>query len=320
MKNTGYLGSIKEQIRVRHYSYQTEKSYLYWNRYFIRHFKFSSAKQITPLHIEQFLTFLANSKQVSSSTQQQALCALVFAFKHVLAINTDDLKFPYAKPPSRIPQVLEDSEAKLIIERLTGKYKLLGILLYGAGLRLTEALTLRIKDIDTQNQTLFIYRGKGKKDRVCILPQMANELVDKQINRVRQTHLTDLNKGLGMASLPPSLIKKFGTNAKLLHWQYLFPSIHCVSHPVDGYICRHHIDPTTFRKALQKAVSQTAITKRVTAHTFRHSFATNLLRRGHDIRTVQELLGHNDVKTTQIYTHVAGLHQTGIVSPMDYIR
>ncbi|WP_153915711.1 phage integrase N-terminal SAM-like domain-containing protein [Shewanella sp. TC10] len=204
MKNTGYLGSIKEQLRVRHYSYQTEKSYLYWNRYFIKHFQFSSAKQIAPSHIEQFLTFLANKKQVSSSTQQQALCALVFAFKHVLAINTDDLQFPYAKPPSRIPQVLDDSEAKLIIERLTGKYKLLGILLYGAGLRLTEALTLRIKDIDTQNQTLFIYRGKGKKDRVCILPQVANELINKQFNHVRQTITLAISFPLDSLHFTPS--------------------------------------------------------------------------------------------------------------------
>ncbi|MCL1156918.1 integron integrase [Shewanella inventionis] len=318
MAGTGYLEAIRQQIRVRHYSYQTEKSYLYWNRYFIRHFRFSTAKQISPSHIEQFLSFLANNKHVSSSTQQQALCALVFAFKHVLAIDTDNLQFPYAKPPSRIPQVLNDVEAKQVIDNLHGKYQLIGCLLYGAGLRLTEALSIRLKDIDFENRTLFVFRGKGKKDRVCILPKMTIDPIQQQMHLVRETHAHDLSQGLGMASLPPSLLKKFGTSAKQLHWQYLFPSIHCVSHPVNDYRCRHHIDPTTFRKALKKAVQKTTITKRITAHTFRHSFATNLLRRGHDIRTVQELLGHNDVKTTQIYTHVAGLHQTGVQSPMDY--
>jgi integron integrase len=318
MAETRYLETIRKQIRVRHYSYQTEKSYLYWNRYFIRHFKFSAAKQMSPTHIEQFLSFLANDKQVSSSTQQQALCALVFAFKHVLAINTDNLQFPYAKAPTRIPQVLTDAEAKLVIDHLQGKYQLIGSLLYGAGLRLSEALSVRLKDIDFENRTLFVFRGKGKKDRVCILPKITIDPIQQQIQHVRNTHLHDLSQGLGMASLPASLLKKFGTSAKLLHWQYLFPSVHCVSHPVNGYMCRHHIEPTTFGKALRKAVYKTNITKRITAHTFRHSFATNLLRRGHDIRTVQELLGHNDVKTTQIYTHVAGLHQTGVQSPMDY--
>ncbi|WP_434927068.1 integron integrase [Shewanella sp. HL-SH2] len=318
MAGTGYLEAIRQQIRVRHYSYQTEKSYLYWNRYFIRYFKFTAAKHILPTHIEQFLCFLANERRVSSSTQQQALCALVFAFKHVLAINTDNLQFPYAKAPTRIPQVLNDAEAKQVINHLQGKYQLIGSLLYGAGLRLSEALSVRVKDIDFENRTLFIFRGKGKKDRVCILPKMTIDPIHEQMLNVRETHDHDLSQGLGMASLPSSLLKKFGASAKQLHWQYLFPSIHCVSHPINGYICRHHIDPTTFRKALRKAVHETNITKRITAHTFRHSFATNLLKRGHDIRTIQELLGHNDVKTTQIYTHVAGLHQTGVQSPMDY--
>ncbi|WP_144208184.1 integron integrase [Shewanella donghaensis] len=319
MADTKYLAAIRLQIRVRHYSYQTEKSYLYWNRYFIKHFKFTSAKYIEPTHIEQFLSFLANNKRVSSSTQQQALCALVFAFKHVLAINTDNLQFPYAKAPTRIPQVLNDDEAKQVISHMSGKYQLVASLLYGAGLRLSEALNVRLKDIDFEQRTLFIFRGKGKKDRVCILPKITVEPITLQIQQVHQTHLQDLSQGLGMASLPASLIKKFGSSAKQLHWQYLFPSVHCVVHPTSSYMCRHHIDPTTFRKALQKAVSKTSINKRVTAHTFRHSFATNLLRRGHDIRTVQELLGHNDVKTTQVYTHVAGLHKTGVQSPMDCI-
>jgi integrase len=164
MSNSTFLASIKAQIRLRHYSYQTEKSYLYWNRCFVRYFNFTAAREMTPLHIEQFLSHLANEKHVSSSTQQQALCALVFAFKHVLVINTEKLHFPYAKAPTRIPQVLSDAEAKKIIHLLLGKYQLVASLLYGSGLRLNEALSIRIKDIDFDKKTLFIY-GYSKVNR-----------------------------------------------------------------------------------------------------------------------------------------------------------
>ncbi len=317
MKKLSFLEAIREQIRVRHYSLQTEKSYLYWARYLVRYSHVRNAQELSPKHIESFLCYLSTHCKVSASTQKQALCALVFCYKHVLAIDTSSLNFPYAKGPSRIPQVLDDQQAKRIINLMNGEYKIIASILYGSGLRLTESLRLRIKDIDFVNRTIFVFRGKGQKDRVCLLPNCIIEDLQKQLEKVRSIHTNDLYQGCGYTSLPSSLFRKYKKSVKQFHWQYLFPASRRCIHPVDGYTCRHHIHPTAFSRALRKAASLSQIGKRVTAHTFRHSFATSLLKRGYDIRTLQEMLGHQDLKTTQIYTHVAGLHQSGVVSPLD---
>ncbi len=317
MGQATYIEAIRAEIRVRHYSYQTEKSYLYWNRYFIRHCNIRHGDDITPALIEHFLCFLAVQCKVSASTQKQALCAIIFACRHVLKIETKELQFPYAKTPQRIPQVLSSDEAKLIISFLSNYHHLIGSILFGAGLRLKEALRLRIKDIDLSTKSIFVYQGKGQKDRVCMLP---NGLVDEltlQISHVKKIHDRDLAEGFGLASLPISLIKKYRSSAAKFHWQYIFPASRRCIHPSDKYVCRHHIHPTAFSRELRKATTKSNTNKRVTAHTFRHSFATSLLLKGHDIRTIQELLGHSDVKTTQIYTHVIGGHHTGVISPLD---
>lgn len=317
MEKLTYLEAIRTEIRVRHYSYQTEKSYLYWNRYFIRHCNIRHGADITPALIEHFLCFLAVQCKVSASTQKQALCAIVFACRYVLKIEPNKLQFPYAKAPKRIPQVLSNQEAKLIINHLSGYHYLIGAILFGSGLRLKEALNLRIKDIDLSIKSIFVCQGKGQKDRVCMLPNQLIDGLKPQMIHVKKIHEADLADGFGLASLPISLIRKYRSNASKFHWQYIFPASRRCIHPSDNYVCRHHIHPTAFSRALRQATINSNLVKRVTAHTFRHSFATSLLLKGHDIRTIQELLGHSDVKTTEIYTHVIGGHYTGVVSPLD---
>lgn len=317
MSEPGFIEAIRNAIRVRHYSYQTEKSYLYWNRYIIKFHQLTHARELNVTHIERFLTYIAVNRQVSSSTQQQALCAIVFAFKHVLNIDTQALNFAYAKQPVRVPQVLTEDEAMTIIAALPAKYRLIASVLFGGGLRLNEALKLRVKDVDFTNSSLFVFRGKGQKDRITILPKGINTPLKEHLERVKLIHQRDLSEGYGLASLPPALLRKYQHSAKQWYWQYIFPASHRCIHPIDGYVCRHHLHPTAFSRALRISVKSVGIEKRVTAHTFRHSFATSVLKSGADIRTLQEMLGHKDVKTTQIYTHVAGLHQSGIVSPFD---
>nr|WP_283105741.1 integron integrase [Shewanella kaireitica] len=317
IKESGYISAIRTEIRVRHYSYQTEKSYLYWNRYFINYCQISHGSEISASKIGQFLCYIAEQCNVSASTQKQALCAIVFACRYVLKMDTSGLDFPYAKAPKRIPQVLSTEEAKQIIGQMSGDHFLIAAILFGAGLRLKEALRIRVKDIDLNNKSIFIHQGKGKKDRVCILPNELISPLELQIEKVRKIHNKDYKAGFGMAALPISLIKKYGASARKFHWQFFFPATRRCIHPSDGYICRHHIHPTAFSKALRLATKKAAIDKRVTAHTFRHSFATALLRKGYDLRTIQELMGHTDIKTTQIYTHVIGTHTSGVVSPFD---
>ncbi len=317
MKESGYISAIRTEIRVRHYSYQTEKSYLYWNRYFINYCQISHGSEISASKIGQFLCYIAEQCNVSASTQKQALCALVFACRFVLKMDTAGLDFPYAKAPKRIPQVLSAEEAKQIISQLYGYHYLIAGILFGSGLRLKEALRLRVKDIDLTEKSIFVHQGKGNKDRVCILPSELILPLKAQIESVKSVHNSDLRAGFGLASLPISLIKKYRNSAKKFYWQFVFPASRRCLHPSDDYICRHHIHPTAFSKALRLATKQAAIDKRVTAHTFRHSFATALLRKGYDLRTIQELLGHTDIKTTQIYTHVIGTHTSGVVSPFD---
>lgn len=187
------------------------------------------------------MCYLSNQRGVSASTQKQALCALVFAFKHVLGINTDGLNFPYAKAPSRIPQVLNDEQAKRIINLMIGDYKMVASILYGSGLRLNEALRLRVKDIDFTHRTIFVFRGKGQKDRVCLLPSCAIDSLKGQIEKVKRVHHKDIDAGFGFSSLPTSLFRKYKQSIKQLHWQYIFPASRRCVHPIDGYICRHHI-------------------------------------------------------------------------------
>jgi integron integrase len=314
-----FLLSLRDVMRVKRYSLQTEKSYLYWAKYFIMFNDKRHPKDLGSAEINHFLTFLAVNRGVSAATQNQALCAIVFMYKHLLEKQFDGLTFSYAKQPKTIPTVLSPQQVTAIISHLRGPYKLLVSILYGSGLRLNEALRLRIKDIDFSNQTLFVFRGKGQKDRVTLLPNQLNNAITKQMKKVELMHQQDLQAGFGLTSLPASLNRKYKSAMKDFGWQYLFPSTTRCNHPIDGYICRHHLHPTTLSKQLRQSVLKANIHKKVSAHTFRHSFATSLLINGTDIRTVQTLLGHTDLRTTEIYTHVIGQRHAGTVSPFDNI-
>jgi integron integrase len=313
-----FIEQVRQEMRVRRYSLKTEKAYLGWIKQFIWFHELKHPQDMKNLEIEAFLNHLANHRKVSSSTQTQALCALIFLYKYVLNIGIEDLKYGFSKKEKRLPTVISANEANHIVNLLSFKYRLICLLLYGAGLRISEALQLRIKDINYTNNTLFVFKGKGAKDRYTLLPEKVVPDLKKQITHSIKLHKKDTNEGYGLTSLPASLLKKYKTAAQDTSWQYIFPSSVRCHHPTDGYMCRHHLHESSFRKNLREAVKQSGINKRVTAHTFRHTFATLLLMNGTDIRTLQELLGHSDIRTTEIYTHVMGAKFAGTKSPVDF--
>jgi len=272
MSNSPFLESVRTELRTRRYSIKTEKVYMYWIKGFIIFNDKKHPQNMGNLEIERFLNHLAVNKQVSGATQNQALCALIFLYRLVIQRDITDLRYSFTKREKSMPTVLTHEEAKAIIDKLTGKYWLIASLLYGCGLRINEALQLRIKDINLYDNTVFIFRGKGRKDRYTLLPKSEIEL---QQTHVKARHNQDLSEGFGLTSLPPALLRKYGDAAKDISWQYLFPSTTRCVHPYDGYVCRHHIHETSFRKQLRKAVIATKIPKRVKAHIFRHSFATH---------------------------------------------
>ncbi|WP_448569989.1 integron integrase [Thalassotalea ganghwensis] len=317
MAKSPFIESIRNTLRTKRYSLKTEKAYLYWVRRFIFFHSKRHPQEMGEPEVEYFLTHLAINEKVSPLTQNQALCALIFMYRHVLNTELSNLQFQFAKTPQRVPQVLTHTEAIEVITHLSGVHKLIAMLMYGSGFRVSEVLRLRIKDLDFERNTIFVYQSKGQKDRMTLLPLNIKTELKAQIARVKKIYEKDVEEGYGMTSLPPSLIRKYSNAARNFYWYYLFPSIKRCQHPYDNYISRHHLHQTAFRKALKVASKKANIYKRVTSHTFRHSFATRMLETGHDIRVVQELLGHNDIKTTQIYTHVLGKNKFGALSPID---
>ncbi|MCE0558463.1 integron integrase [Motilimonas sp. E26] len=317
MAKSRFIESIRADLRARRYSIRTEKTYIFWIRQFIYFHHKRHPNEMANAEIEQFLSYLANVRNVSSATQNLALCALMYMYKNILHTEIIGLSYQYTKKEKRMPTVLNHVEAQTILSHLQGKYWLIAALLYGCGLRINEALRLRVKDLNFSDHTLFIFSGKGKKDRYTLLPRTLDIQLKQQVEYAKGIHQQDCSLGFGLTSLPPALIRKYKSAAADFAWQYLFPSSSRCEHPYNGYICRHHLHETAFRKALRKAVIASQLTKRVTAHTFRHSFATQLLLNGTDIRTVQDLLGHEDVKTTEIYTHVMGSRFANTLSPMD---
>ncbi|MFC0118492.1 integron integrase [Pseudoalteromonas xiamenensis] len=317
MNQSPFLETVRKELRTRRYSLKTEKVYLVWIKSFILFNDKRHPNEMGNREIERFLNHLAMNRQVSAATQNQALCAIIFLYRYIIKKDIQGLNYSFTKREQSIPTVLSHEEATSILTKMEGVHRLIASILYGSGLRINEALSLRVKDINFADGTLFVFRGKGKKDRYSILPKSLTQAISNQIDKVKSIHNKDLNEGYGFTSLPPALMRKYGNAIKDFSWQYLFPSTTRCIHPYDGYICRHHIHETAFRKQLRKAVVSADIGKRVKAHTFRHSFATELLRSGTDIRTVQELLGHTDLKTTEIYTHVVGSRFNQTVSPVD---
>jgi len=313
------LQQMRELMRTRHYAARTERSYTGWACRFAQFAGGwdSVASTVIESDVRDFLSELAVKDRVAASTQNQAFNALLFLFRDVLGRDFAVLNAERAKRPERVPVVLSRSEVAAIFQQMRGVNLLFGQLLYGGGLRHYEGLRLRVKDVDLDRRQLVIRDGKGAKDRVTVLPDLAIPALKLQLESVKLLHEQDLAEGYGSAWLPYAMKVKAPNAAKDLRWQWLFPASKLSRDPHDGAIHRHHMHESVFQAALSRAVKAAGISKRVTPHTFRHSFATHLLESGADIRTVQELLGHSDVSTTMIYTHVLQQGPMGVRSPLD---
>jgi integron integrase len=312
------LDRVREVLRRKHYSIRTEEAYIDWiKRYIFFHNKRHPA-EMGAAELEKYLNHLAVDKKVSASTQNQALSALIFLYRHVLDIEIgvmDNLE--RAKQPERLPVVLTETEVRHVLAQLEGRHWLMASLLYGAGLRLMECLRLRVKDVDFEYRQITVRDGKGQKDRITMLPDSSVELLKHQLEKARILHNHDLDAGFGAVYLPYALERKYKNASREWCWQYVFPAGKRSVDPRSGQERRHHADEKSLQRAVKKAVRDATVTKPATCHTFRHSFATHLLMSGYDIRTVQELLGHKDVSTTMIYTHVLNRGGRGVKSPLD---
>lgn len=313
------LDRVREQLRLKHYSYRTEGTYIHWiKRYILFHQK-RHPGEMGDEEIRAFLIHLAEKEQVAASTQNQAFSALLFLYRHVLNKDlTVDYKSLGASRPRHLPTVLTKEETQKVIDCLGSEYQLMAKLLYGSGLRVTECLRLRIKDIDFNFKTVAIYDGKGEKDRVTVLPESLIPQLKVQLERVRRIYESDRKAQLPGVSMPSqALARKYPNASREWPWQYLFPASAYSSEPRTGEKYRHHIHPSNLQKAVRQAARRAGVDKPVSPHTFRHCFATHLLQSGYDIRTVQELLGHKDVRTTMIYTHVLQRGGLAVKSPLD---
>lgn len=314
------LDQIRDAIRLKHYSYSTEKTYVHWAKRFILFHNKRHPAEMGAAEVEAFLTYLAKEGNVSSSTQNQALNAMLFLYRNVLQI---DLPVPLhalrAKRSEHLPTVLSKDEVARLLSGMQGLHQLMAKLLYGCGLRLMECMRLRVKDIDFEQSQIIIREGKGEKDRATMLPSSLVQPLKNQIDFVRNIHERDVAQGYGSVELPFALARKYPNADKEFSWQYIFPSDRLSTDPRSGIVRRHHLDPSGLQRAVRAAAKLANVDKPVSPHTFRHCFATHLLEAGYDIRTVQELLGHRDVATTMIYTHVLNKGGKGVISPLDHL-
>lgn len=299
-KSKKLLDQVRDAMRLKHYAYRTEETYVQWiKRYILFHNK-RHPKDMGRLEIEAFLTDLAVNQHVAASTQNQALNAVLFLYHKVLGIEIAGINAVRASQPRNLPVVLTKAEALAVVQKIDGSHQLVVKLLYGSGLRLSEALRLRVKDLDFAQQQIIVRDGKGRKNRVTMLAtSITSELQDHLVG-IRRQHQQDLTRGFGSVCLPFALARKYPNANRDWIWQYIFPAGRIVKDHHSGEMRRHHLHESGIQKSLKRAVRQTGITKKVGCHTFRHSFATHLLENGYDIRTIQELLGHKDVKTTMI--------------------
>jgi len=316
-----FLDSVRNKIRLKHYSIRTEESYVQWvKRFILFHGKRHPGEMGAP-EVEAFLTHLAVDGNVSASTQNQARSALLFLYKQVLVQELPWLdNVEQAQKPRRLPTVLDNDEVRALLGQLQGVHWLVASLLYGSGLRLMEVLRMRVKDIDLKRGEILVREGKGFKDRVTMLPKVVVEPLRGHLLQVKHLHEQDLASGGGEVFLPYALERKYPNAGKEWGWQYVFPSASLSIDPRSGKVRRHYLADETIQRAVKAACRRAGISKPATPHTLRHSFATHLLQGGYDIRTVQELLGHENVATTMIYTHVLNKGGRGVSSPLDVLN
>ncbi|MDQ3171715.1 MAG: integron integrase [Acidobacteriota bacterium] len=313
--------AVKLRVRARHYSPRTEEAYVGWIRRFIRFHGKRHPRTMAETEVVAFLSSLAVDGGVAASTQNQALSALVFLYGDVLGVELDWLQgLVRAKRPERLPVVLTQDETARLLSELRGTEWLMASLMYGAGLRLLECAELRVKDLDLASREVRVRDGKGRKDRVTVIPARLVEPLASAVADTRRRHLKDLDEGGGWVALPDALARKFPNAGREIAWQWLFPATRIYVDSATGQRRRHHLHESVLQRAVKSAVERSGITKRASCHTLRHSFATHLLEAGYDIRTIQELLGHRDVSTTMIYTHVLNKGGRGVRSPLDDLR
>lgn len=312
------LEQVTERCRVRHYSLRTEQVYRQWVKRFILANGKRHPRELGAMEVEAFLSRLATDGDVAANTQNQALSALLFLYREVLGVELPWMQSVVrAKRPQRVPTVLSREEVSRLLALLDGQNALMASLLYGTGMRLMECMRLRVKDVDFHRREICVRDGKGAKDRRVPLPRRLHDRLREQVERVRIVHAQDLSVGMGEVYLPHALARKYPNAPGEFGWQYVFPALRHSLDPRSGRRGRHHVDESVLQRAVKKARVLAGIDKPATCHTLRHSFATHLLEAGQDIRTVQELMGHKDVSTTQIYTHVLGRGAHGVLSPLD---
>ena len=312
-----FMDRFRVLIRSRHYAYKTEKTYCYWVCSFIRFHHYKHPEKMGNPEIEAFLQHLSVTMQVAGNTQKTALNAIIFMYREFLNVDIKGLKFKYATKPRQLPTVFTHLEAQSIIDKLSDNAKLCALLMYGCGLRISETTRLRLKDIDFGMSCIVVHETKGEKSRRTLLPNALLQPLKLQLETSLLAHKVDLARGFGSVYLPGALARKYPNAAFEPAWQYLFPATVLSVDPRTNISRRHHISEQSVQRKVKQAIKKLNMMKKASCHTFRHSFATRLLETGTDLRNIQELLGHSDISTTQIYLHVVGLHERGIVSPVD---
>lgn len=310
-----FMDELRDKIRVKQYAYKTEKTYLDWVERFIRFHGLRHPNEMGKNEIESYMTHLAKTN-VSASTQNQALAAVLFMYRAMFEREFEGIEAVRAKKSTHVPTVLTVDEMKRVLCRLHGVYHMIGYMLYGSGMRLMECMRLRVKDVDLELRTITLRDTKSNRDRVTVLPNAVIEPLKLHLAKVKAQHDEDISKGFGSVEMPGALGRKYPNAEYEWGWQYVFPASQYSRDPRSGVVRRHHLFETSVQKAVRKAAKESGIVKPVGPHTFRHSFATHLLQGGTDIRKIQELLGHQDLKTTMVYTHVAGIG-AGVKSPLD---
>jgi integron integrase len=313
----GFIKQLRACMRERNLAYSTEKTYVQWIKSFIRFHHLRHPAEMGAAEVDAYLSWLAVRRRVAPGTQAIALNALVFLYGKFLEQPLGELRYERPRPKRRIPQVLTHGEALRVIAELTPPFSLMAKLMYGSGLRLMETCRLRVKDVDFGMQELLVRSGKGNKDRRTVLPASLEQELRGQIAEVRRLHAYDIARGYGEVHMPMALERKYPNAARAPGWQFLFPARGVAPDPADGVVRRHHVHSSWMQRQMKRAAQASGLAKPATCHTLRHSFATRLLERGYDIRTIQELLGHADVATTEIYTHVLNRGGRGVLSPLD---